>query len=156
MDPIALVTTTELAERLPFVMDADELREATGALEDLSDDARLYGSELWLTPTSAPRQVKSLVMRAAARHMKNYDGFVSSRAGDEAVAWTDRGEGAGSAYFTEKEIKALRAMAHRTGLSSAPTTPWRTRSQPADEFVPTSDTGSTKPFPFYAAEDGGW
>ena len=111
----ALVTTTELAERLPFVMDDDELREAEGALEDLSDDARTYGKSIWTEPNNTPAQVKRLILRAAARHMKNYEGYTQSRAGDETVAWTDRGEDAGSATFTRKEIETLRAMSGNQG-----------------------------------------
>lgn len=125
-DPTALITTEELTGRLPFEMDADETREAEGALEDLSDDARFYGKVQWATPATTPRQVKNLVLRAAARHMKNYDGFTQSRAGDESLSWTDRGEDAGSAYFTEREIKILRQMSgnQRNGFHSVAVTAW--------------------------------
>jgi hypothetical protein len=107
----ALATPEELADRLPFVMDADEIREAVGALEDLSDDARFHGKTTWTDPATIPTEVKNLILRAASRHMKNYDGFTGSRAGDEDVNWTDRGENAGSAYFLPVEIKKLKALA---------------------------------------------
>lgn len=105
MEPLA--TIAELAERLGFVMDEDETREALGALQDLSDDARHYGSDAWQTPAEAPRPVVNLVLRAARRHMKNPDGFTSSRAGDESVAFNEKGEDAGSAVFTRAEQDRL-------------------------------------------------
>lgn len=134
----ALATTEELALRLPFVMDTDEEREATGALDDLSDDARIYGRGTWGDTVACPDEVKNLVLRAAARHMKNYDGFTSSRAGDENVYWTDRGHEAGSAYFTEREIKKLKALAgSRAGFHSVAASAWGTpdrRTYPDDGF----------------------
>lgn len=155
LDPEALASVEDVQGRLPFTLSDDEEKEAEGALNDLSDDARHYGSNLWASPTACPRQVKNLVIRAAARHMKNYEGFVSSRAGDEAVAWTDRGEDAGSATFTKREQKMLREMGTRPALSSAPISPYRTRNVCwTDETVPAG--GNDTPFPFYAAEDGGW
>lgn len=151
----ALVTTEELADRLPFTMDADEVREAAGALEDLSDDARHYGKEVWSEPDKAPRQVKNLILRAAVRHMKNFDGYTQSRAGDEAVSWTDRGEDAGSAYFTEREIKMLRAMAgnvrsgfHSVGMVAYGST--RLRPRALDGLV--RDEGSSEPIQMFNDE----
>jgi hypothetical protein len=106
-----LVTPEELEAKVPFVMDDDEKREAALALDTLSDDARFYGKATWSDASKTPRQVINLIMRAASRHMKNYDGYVQSRAGDESLSWTDRGEDAGSAYFTKREIAVLREMA---------------------------------------------
>ena len=149
-DPEALVSVDELAFRLPFVMDEDEIREAEGALEDLSDDARFYGKVNWATPETTPRQVRNLVLRAAARHMKNYDGFTQSRAGDESLSWTDRGEDAGSAYFTEREIKTLRQMSgnQRNGFHSVSVTGWGNPTRPADSSLLIRD-GDGFPLPVY-------
>lgn len=147
-----LVSVEELAARLPFVMDDDEEREAEGALEDLSDDARSYGRATWLTQATTPRQVKNLVRRAAARHMKNYDGFTTSRAGDEAVGWTDRGEQSGSAYFTQSEIKLLRGLSGRGGFASVPLSGYQD-TRGAVGYVPAAGGGD--PFPMYAG-DGPW
>lgn len=105
----ALASVPELAARLPFTMSAEEQREAQGALDDLSDEARYYGNPNWETPATAPYNVVNMILRAAARHMKNYEGYVSTRAGDEAVTWTDRGntDEAGSARFSQEERKRL-------------------------------------------------
>jgi hypothetical protein len=113
-----LATTDQLAERLSFVMDPDEIREAQGALVDLSDEARHYGSDRWLDPATTPQSVINLVLRAAARHMKNYDGFTQSRAGDESVSWSDKGVESGSAHFTEGEQTRLSELGgyRRTGF----------------------------------------
>jgi hypothetical protein len=105
-------TLPELQARLDWTLDAGEQSVATAALADLSDDARFYGSQRW-DSTTAPRQAKSLVLRAAARHMRNPDGYVQSRAGDETIQWSDGGEDAGTAHFTEREQKILGALAGR-------------------------------------------
>lgn len=113
-EPEALAEVADLAERLPFVMSTDEEREATGALEDLSDEARHFGSDAWLDPDTCPREVKNLVLKAAGRHMKNYDGYTSSAAGDERVAWSDRGSNPdedGSATFSPTERTRLSDLA---------------------------------------------
>ena len=143
-----------LAEYLPFVMDDGEEREATGALEDLSDDARFYGSDSWEIPEVTPQPVINLVRRAAVRHMKNHEGFTQSRAGDETVTWTDRGEQAGAAYFTAQEKDALRGYAgHQKTLTSAVVTAYRTRPRCEVGWVPSEDGAD---FPYYASEDGPW
>lgn len=119
-----LVTLPELQARLDWTLDSGEQNVAEGALADLSDDARFYGSNRWDSNT-APRQVKSLVLRAAARHMRNPDGFVQSRAGDETIVWSDGGEDSGTAHFTDREEKILASLAGRgTGLTSVSVTAW--------------------------------
>lgn len=151
-DPGALATVAEL--KLPFVMDDDEEREAQVALEELSDDARRYGRRTW-TATSAPYEIKRLVCRAVQRHMKNYDGFIQSRAGDESVTWTDRGDDAGSAYFTEKEIQAIRLVAgHGGGLHTAQMS-WGTTFAPdrkSSVGMVLDDAGV--PFPYFPDDLG--
>jgi hypothetical protein len=113
-----LATLPELQARLDWELEPGEQNVAIGALEDLSDDARFYGSSRW-NSTNVPRQVKSLVLRAAARYLRNPDGFVQSRAGDETIVWTDRGEDAGTAHFNTREEKTLGSIAGRgTGLTS--------------------------------------
>lgn len=113
-EPEALAAVSELAERLPFVMSTDDAREAVGALEDLSDEARHYGSSDWTTPEDCPREVKNLVLKAAGRHMKNYEGYTVSAAGDERVGWSDRKTNPdedGSATFSPAERTRLGDLA---------------------------------------------
>src|SRR5690625_985106 len=114
----ALATVSELQGRLDFdLTDAgDEGRDLTpiaqAALEDLSEDVRFYGRQAWPTPDSAPALVKSIVLRAASRHMKNVDGFTQSRAGDETVEWYDDKSGmGGSAHLSDAEIEQVKNIA---------------------------------------------
>lgn len=148
-----LVTIEELADRLSFVMDDDDEREAEGALTDLSDDARFYGSDAWSTPEAAPQMVKNLILRAAVRHMKNYEGYTQSRAGDETVMWTDRGHESGSAYFTEREKTQLAKMANRNTLFSVPVQAWGTKLPP-EGYVPVD--GGGKSFPLFSSDTSPW
>jgi hypothetical protein len=164
MEPFA--TLAELTARLDWTLDEDETRIASAALEDLSDQARHYGLP-WTDPTTTPRMVRSLVLSAAVRYMRNPDGYTQSRAGDETLMWTDLGANAGSAHFNETEIKALRKMAGATGLATAPMTAWGTMRPrvriatqdgymdvPAPGYVPVP--GSSEPFPYYADPQEPW
>ncbi|GGS24759.1 hypothetical protein GCM10010238_11130 [Streptomyces griseoviridis] len=63
------------------VLDEDEARIATSALDDASDLATTYGRD-WPEET-APRLVKTLVLKSAARCMRDPEGYTQSRAGDE-------------------------------------------------------------------------
>jgi len=108
-----LVDIAELIARLPFVMDEDETREANGALADLSFDAQALGSAAWTDEGNTPQSVKNLIVRAAARHMKNYEGYTVSRAGDETVQWQEQ-DVAGQATFTKDEKQMLKQMGGKT------------------------------------------
>lgn len=151
MEPLA--TLEELAARLPFVMDEDEEREAAGALEDLSDDARTYGKPTWETIARTPQQVRNLILRAAARHMKNPDGYTQSRAGDESVSWTDRGEAAGSATFTDREVKVLRQLAGNTRNGFHSVGIYAYGRKPASAVGLVGDAGSSEPIQMFATEE---
>lgn len=156
-DPVALVTTSELAAKLPFVMSADEEREAEGVLEYLSDDARHYGTPAWSEPSNTPSQVKNLILRAAVRFLKNPDGFVSSRAGDEAVAWTDLGPGAGSAEFTEAEKRRLEEWGGHRPQEFYTVDTYAYSKRPAPNtpgLVPVA--GSTSYFPMFSSDQEPW
>lgn len=151
-----LVTLDDLAARLVFDMDADEQREAEGALEDLTFDAQAYGSAAWTTPENTPQAVKNLILRAAARHMKNYEGYTMSRAGDETTQWTDRGESAGTATFTDDEKKMLARMGgNLPGFGSIGVTAWGASDRSRVGFVPVSYPGG-KTFPLFADEQEPW
>ncbi|MFE2988626.1 hypothetical protein [Streptomyces sp. NPDC059262] len=108
----------ELRGRLDWELDEDELRIATGALDDASDLAATYGRD-W-PEESTPRLVRTLVLKSAARYMRNPNGYIQSRAGDETLAWSDIGRDAGTVYFTRDEIRLLEELAGRKrGISGA-------------------------------------
>lgn len=152
-----LVTVEELAPRLPFVMDADEEREATGALEDLSFDAQAIGTTAWADSTSTPQSVKNLILRAAARHMKNYEGYTVSRAGDETVQWAER-ETPGTATFTDEEKRLLVQIA--TGRKGPFIGGVSIVAQGSAErsigYVPVDYATGGAAFPLYADEQEPW
>lgn len=135
----ALATTDDVAARLPFTMSTEELRECLGALEDLSDEARYYGSQNWIDEASAPNEVKNLVIRGAARHMKNYEGYISNRAGDETVAWAQprSTDEVGSARFSPAERLRLSDLGGRqvNRLHSVNTFSQQTRIYPTQVDV---------------------
>ncbi|MDT0487767.1 hypothetical protein [Streptomyces doebereineriae] len=95
----------ELKGRLDWNLDDDELRIAVGALDDASDLAPTYGRD-WPEDT-APRLVKTLPLKSAARYLRSPKGYTQSRAGDETLAWSNIGRDAGTVYFTRKEIRLL-------------------------------------------------
>lgn len=138
----AFVLVDELQGRLDFVMDELERGVAAGALEDLSVDARAYGRPGW-TMITAPAEVKSLILRAAARFMRNYEGLSQSRAGDETLIWQDTDRQADTAEFSEDEKVRLRAYRGGGGLTTAPVVAWSSRYAPRDIRV--WDGGSTIP-----------
>lgn len=108
-----LASYDDLLARLDWVLDENEERIARSALEDLSDDARRLGSSGWVDSNTAPRGVRTLVLRAAQRYMRNPDGYVQSRAGDEIVGWSKRDD-AGAPQFNEAEKGELRDLAKRS------------------------------------------
>ena len=109
-----LATTEDLLARLDWELDATELRIATAALEDLSDMARHYGVSSW-TSVTAPRAVRTLVLRAAQRFMRNPDGYIQSRAGDEIVGWAPNKSNVGAPAFTDAELEELKDLGKRIG-----------------------------------------
>lgn len=148
MDPFA--TVDEVQARLDFEMTEVEQRVCASALEDMSEEARFLGRP-WPDPETAPRIVRTLVLKSIVRYMKNLDGLVQSRAGDETIILPDLGEDAGAPYFTEFERATLRAVAGKGsgGVISAEATAYRTRPGAGNYWVQTVN-GGTKPFPFNA------
>lgn len=153
----SIATFAELESRLDWDLSARERSMATKALEDLSDDARFYGSPKW-SSLNAPRGVKSIILRAAKRYMGNPDGYSQSRAGDETIQWADLGEDAGTAYFTSREQEMLKVLAGNAGqLMTAPLVAHgptlRTRTRYIDPRTPTvtADYGDI----IYAQADSG-
>ncbi|WJN62709.1 head-tail joining protein 1 [Streptomyces phage phiScoe15] len=149
---MAYATLDDLKARLDWELDADEVRIAGGALEDASDLAAHYG-RAW-DEANAPRLVRTLVLKAAQRYMKNPDGYTQSRAGDETLAWNDAaGENAGTVYFSDEEIKLLRSLAGKQpGVYSVPLTAYKTKLPDGTGYSPVDYGGD--PFPMFA--DGSW
>jgi len=148
-------TLDELRDRLDWTLDPDEERLAASALEDASDEARMHGRD-WTTE-HAPRLVKTVVLKAVVRYLRNPDGYVSSRAGDETLTWSDRGDpNAGAVSFTRDEIALLRELAgKRAGLTSAPITAWSQRPhRHGPGYVPVDGGGTV--FPLFSHEDDPW
>ncbi|GGN40175.1 hypothetical protein FHR83_007101 [Actinoplanes campanulatus] len=158
MDPYA--TMEELVARLDWEMDEDEERIAASALEDASDEARHHGRD-WDAET-APRLVKTLVLKAVIRYLRNPDGYVSSRAGDETLTWSDRGATSGTLQFTRDEIALLKDLAgRRSGIISAQVSAWGTslhrnrrlgNCEPPG-YVPSSEGAH---FPLFPSEADNW
>lgn len=140
----SFATVEELQARLDFTMNNMERGVAEGALEDLSIDARTYGRPTW-QPLTAPALVRSLVLRAAARFMRNYDGYNTSRAGDETVGWHETGRQADTAEFHPREVAQLRALRGQTGFGTMPLTAWGNRTESDDIWVSTQGEGGHIP-----------
>lgn len=151
-----LANLDELKARVDRTLDSDEERIGQAALEDASDLARYYGRE-WPTAASAPRLVKTLVLKAAARYMRNPEGYTQSRAGDETLAWNDAaGENAGTVYFTRDEQRLIAELAGRAkGLSTRRIVSHGPADRALQGFVPVQGA-STKPFPYFSADESPW
>ncbi|MFF4054617.1 hypothetical protein ACFYZ0_02335 [Streptomyces sp. NPDC001708] len=153
-------TLDELKARLDWTLDADEERIAASALEDASDLARMHAGRDWRDAASAPRLVRTLVLKACKRHMNNPSGYTQSRAGDETLGWgDDQGENAGTVYFTKEEKDMLAEIGgKRRGLWSAEVSAWNSRTRPvAAGLVPVAQpTPDAKPFPMFGDEVEPW
>lgn len=152
----AYATLDELKARLDFDLEASEESAADSALEDLSEDARYYGRD-W--PVNAcPPIIKRLVLKAAIRYVRNFDGNTVSRAGDETVQWNEQRSGeAGSAYFLEQEKKDIHEIAYgkRGSVMTAGVYAWGSKAsaRTTEGYVPTS-SGSM--FPFFSSDTSPW
>lgn len=156
-----LAAIGDLLERLGWEEDDPDVGIAQSAIEDLSEDARYYGSASWTDETTCPRQVRSLVLRAAKRYCSNHEGFNTSRAGDETVGWSDKAPqvaSGGTPEFSKKEQDILREIAGNvnSGFYSTEVAGWGSpdrKVQNKGVSVPVDD--GSKPFPLYANE-GPW
>ena len=111
-----LAALEDLARRIDWEMDEDETRVATSALEDLSHEARFLGSNSWETANVTPPYVRTLILKAASRYLKNVEGYIASRAGDEQVSWPEAADVMGTASFTDREEKRLSQLARPSAL----------------------------------------
>lgn len=105
---MALTTVESVTKRLETEITPELLVMIGEYLEDASDQAIYHGEREW-TDTSAPAAVKRIVANAVARFVRNPDGFATSRAGDETLAWQEMPE-AGAVYFTKAEIERLQRI----------------------------------------------
>ncbi|MFD7738053.1 hypothetical protein [Kitasatospora sp. NPDC059800] len=151
---MAYATVDELKGRLDWELDEDELRIARAALDDASDLAAEYGRD-W-PAGKAPRLVKTLVLKASARYLRNPSGYTQSRAGDETLAWSDIGRDAGTVYFTREEIRLLAELGGRKpGLSSVAVSAWGTKIRPGTGgMVPVDYAGDR--LPLFCDDRGPW
>jgi hypothetical protein len=159
-----LARLEDLEERIDRELDEREKKLAEAALVDASELARFHGRN-W-TAENAPGLVVTLVLRACKRYMANPEGFVISRAGDETVTFSDRGDVSsyGIVHFTPDEQRLLAELGGRTStlttaqISAHGTDPnWESRPGSLrpnpDGLVPVSPAG--KPFPLYGGS-GPW
>lgn len=109
----------ELKARLDWTLDADETRLGIAALEDLSHEARYFGSTTWSTQSVAPPFARTIILKAASRYMKNIEGYVKSRAADEEVQWAEIPDIMGTASFTADEQQRLSLLARPSALLAA-------------------------------------
>lgn len=139
----------ELEDRLEWDLTDEEKRVGQSALEDLSDDATHHGRD-W-TRANVPRVVRRTVLAAATRYLRNLEGVVQSRAGDETLVYGED-KSAGSAHFTSDEIQVIirSAMGYNAGIGSIQVTVSSPRSRSSDR-VPVDYGG--RPFPFYGDGD---
>ncbi|WP_438470780.1 hypothetical protein [Streptomyces asiaticus] len=153
-------TLDELKARLDWELDADEERIATSSLEDASDLARAHAGRDWEPVTTAPRLVRTLVLKACKRYMHNPQGYTQSRAGDETLGWNDAaGNDAGTVYFTADEQRMLGELGgRRGGLVSAEVSAWGSVRRPVTVgLVPVAQPTSTaKKFPLFSDEVEPW
>lgn len=154
MEPFA--SLAELQARCDWTFDDDEERVALGYLEEATDLARAYGRFDW-TAAIVPRMVKNIVISAVRRYMRNPEGYTTSRAGDETVAWQEQGDVAASIFFSKSEIKLIRSLAGTTGLRSAQATAWGpVRKGPEAYTVPVSGWPGEEPFPYFSDPTEPW
>jgi hypothetical protein len=153
----ALISLDELADVLDWEMSDEERRLASGVIESLSDEARLTGSTAWLGAYCTPGPVRRIVRTAAARFMRNPDGYVQSRAGDETVVWSDKTRPV--AEFTETEVNAIRSYAGRGNVTSVPVYgfSYRRKTGPVDRgYVGITGSPGERPFPFLNPGGSPW
>lgn len=147
---MAFAELSDLEDRLEWDLSDGEKRVGQTALEDLSVDACQHGAQ-W-TDANVPQYVKRVVLAAAVRYMRNLEGVVQSRAGDETLIFNEIKEGAGSASFTTAEIEAIISIAQGPqGFGTIPIVAWSEGPDPLSGWVPTVPQG--KLFPMYAADD---
>ena len=145
---MALVELNDLKARLEWTLSPEEESLALGALEDASELVKFYG--LPWTADSAPGMAKTIVFNAVTRYLRNPDGFIQSRAGDEMVAWSAEGAmSRGSVSLTGDEVDILAALSGRSTLGTVELTAWGPSTYPNNgrvSWAPTNPPGKLFPW----------
>ena len=74
--PASLATVEELESRLGYPLEGEDRTMAEAVLADISAIVRTYGLP-WPDPATAPDVVKTVVLAASERKMRNPEGFRS-------------------------------------------------------------------------------
>ena len=144
----------DLTDRLEWELSEEESRVGEHALEDLRDEAIHHG-RAW-TDDTVPAIVRNKILAAAVRYMKNLEGVIQSRAGDETLGYPEL-MAMGSAGFSTEEIKVIIqvAMGANAGLGSIQIVVNTGGPTALSEYVPTINSGGGPgyPFPFFHWSD---
>lgn len=106
---MALATVDDVAARIEEDITPALEKLIVSALEEASDLARYYGKE-WESEEDAPPTVRRIVAAAAARWVRNPDGFSQNRAGDESLSWHEVKYDPGTIYLTDLEVERIQRL----------------------------------------------
>lgn len=125
--PLALVE--DLSYRVGRTFTDAELPRVEAVLDDASALVRDEAGRSWIDPitglvTDVPASIRTVVLRASERVVRNPQGFKSESAGDYSF---QRADADTSVYLTERERQIIRRAIGRTGL-------WTQRVTRDDEY----------------------
>lgn len=146
---MALAQLSDLEDRLEFDLEEAEQRVAQAALDDLSAEAIDLGRQ-W-TMADVPGGVRKAVLAAATRYMRNLEGVIQSRAGDETLVYPEAiADEMGSPHFSKREVELIVSFAIGPGgFGTIPIVAWSEGPTPVSGMVRPAD-GSGDPIPFFA------
>lgn len=121
---LLLASVADLEARLGRQLDQIERVRALAVLEDVSSLARDVAGRTFLNEAGTaieglPSTVRSVVIKAAERAMRNPDGYTAESVGDYNYQRPGVEDGV---YLTEREEKLIRRALGRTGLWTQPVT----------------------------------
>ena len=146
-----LVQLSELENRTrPLAGTPDEGR-AWAALADASALVRAEVPAALLGPP-VPPLVVAVVCQAAARVVRNPEGYSSETVGEYSYRYDT--DGGGGVYLTDAEVKLLRRFAGRAGLQST-RTPYSAGDHPGPDRVAVYYSDGTAGYPFPWWPEGG-
>lgn len=151
----AFAAVADVQARLDFELDELQQTSIESALDDLSDEARYYAGQSWDDLNEVPNLARVTVIKAVARWARNMNGYILSRAGDEAVGWPKAEGEVGSASLSSREIKLLKSIGSGRSAAGAFGTisvVARSARVAVDTFV--AINGSNRPIPF--VDPSGW